>query len=297
MTAQDVTLFRSTGAILVESIWWDARERELIWVDITAGTLHRSPLDGAVDGSDDRVSALPPPVSAVQPRTGGGYIAALRDRVVSLDANADIEATLAVVPHSHAGIRCNEGKVDPFGRFVVGGMDVTTGDPDAGLYVVDESGIRILRGGFGVANGIEWSDAGDVIYVTDTSTKTVYRADYNDRGELGELEPFLRGRSSDGLALDVDGHFWNGIYGDGAVVRWSPDGEVVAELSVPASNVTSVAFGGDDRATLFIGTARENLTEEELGQHPLSGGIFRVRPGATGRPVNTFGVRTIEKEE
>lgn len=297
MTAPLVSVFRDTRAILVESIWWDARTRELVWVDITAGTLHRSPLDGAVDGSDDRVSDLPPPLSAVQPRAGGGYVAALRDRVVVLDADAEIEATLAVVPHSHAGIRCNEGKVDPFGRFVVGGMDVTTGDPDAALYVVDESGIRTLRGGFGVANGIEWSDAGDVMYVTDTATKTVYRGQYNARGELGELEPFLRGRTSDGLALDVDGHFWNGIYGDGAVLRWSPAGEVVDELSVPAPNVTSVAFGGEDLATLFIGTARENLSEEGLEQHPLSGGIFRVRTGAIGRPVNTFGVTSNEKEE
>ena len=54
----DPTLFRDTRGILVESIWWDARTDELVWVDITAGTLHRGPLDGARSGGDDRVVRL-----------------------------------------------------------------------------------------------------------------------------------------------------------------------------------------------------------------------------------------------
>ncbi|CAH0195383.1 SMP-30/gluconolactonase/LRE family protein [Plantibacter cousiniae (nom. nud.)] len=178
-------VFRDTPAILVESIWWDARTDEVVWVDITAGTLHRGPIDGAVDGSDDRVTELPPPLSAVQPRAAGGYIAA-----------------------------------------------------------------------------------------------------------LGPLEPFLVGYDSDGLALDTDGRFWNGVNGGGRVLRWSPDGTVEDELSVPAPGVTSVAFGGPELTTLFVGTARENLTEADLVDAPLSGGIFRFDGLATGRPVNSYGRRS-----
>lgn len=285
------TLFRALHSVLVESIFWDARTDELAWVDITAGTFHRGRLDGPTDGSGDRVVSLPAPVSAVQPARGGGFVAALKDRVVALDQDGAITGTLGVVEHAHEGIRFNEGKVDPFGRFVVGGMNTTTGEPDASLYAfADGESPELVRGGFRIANGFEWSASGDEMYVTDTATQTVYRARYRAGSEpLGELDPYLRGHDSDGLTLDVDGCFWNAVYGKGEVLQWDSYGAVVRTLVVPSPNVTSVAFGGADLGTLFVGSARENLSESDLQDFPLSGSIFAFDLGTTGRPVNTFG--------
>lgn len=293
MTAEP-RVFRDLPSVLVESIFWDARTEEVVWVDITAGTLHRGRLDGATDGSTDRVVSLPAPVSAVQPAVGGGYVAALKDRVVTLDRDGEIVETLGTVEHRHAGVRFNEGKVDPFGRFVVGSMDMTTGEPDAAVYLFSPGAAtelpHLLRGGFTVTNGFEWSDAGDEMFLTDTATKTVYRAPYGAGDDpLGEMEPYLRGFSSDGLARDVDGCFWNAVNGDGMVLRWLPDGSVAERVAVPAPNVTSVAFGGSDLRTLFVGSARENMTEADLRSHPSSGSIFALDLDVAGRPVGTFG--------
>ncbi|GAA3033001.1 SMP-30/gluconolactonase/LRE family protein [Microbacterium dextranolyticum] len=286
-------VFRSAPAILVESIFWDERTDELVWVDITAGTLHRGRLDGSADGREDRVAQLPPPLSAVQPAADGGFVAALRDRIVLLDAEGRIVREVAETTHSHDGIRNNEGKVDPFGRFVVGAMDLTTGDPDATVRAIGADGlVDVLRGGFAVANGFEWSDAGGTMYLTDTSVQTVYRAPYGAGPRpLGDLEPFFVGRPSDGLARARDGGFWNGLYGEGAVIRWDASGTETARIGLPAPNVTSVAFGGPDLSTLFVGTARENLTEEQLVAHPRSGAIFALDVGARGYPPHTFRAR------
>lgn len=289
---REVQLFRSTRAILVESLWWDARTAEVVWVDITAGQLHRGRLDGAVDGSEDRVVSLPPPVSAVQPAPGGRYVAALEDSVVLLGSDGLIERVVARLPHRRFGMRLNEGKVDPFGRFVVGGMGLIGNAPEADLWSVAADGdARVLRGGFGVANGFEWSDDGSTMFVTDTSTSTIYRGAYGPAGELGELTPFITGRAHDGLALAADGTFWNGLYGEGCVARWSPAGELLEEVAIPTPNLTSVAFAGPKLTTLLIGSARENLTEQQLHDAPGSGAIFRIEvdPREHGRPVHTFG--------
>ncbi|PPF40032.1 SMP-30/gluconolactonase/LRE family protein [Pseudoclavibacter sp. AY1H1] len=285
------TVFRELRSVLVESIWWDARTSELAWVDITMGTFHRARLDGARDGSDDRVSALPAPVSAVQPAAGGGFVASLQDRIVVLGPDGELQKTIASVVHSHGGIRFNEGKVDPFGRFVVGSMNTTSPAADGALYTFDADGtVRLLLGGFHTTNGLEWSDSGDTIFVTDTSTQTVYRASYGPGpDDLGELEPFIHGRNSDGLARDVDGSFWNGIYGAGRVAHWDASASPLGDLTLPAPNVTSVAFGGDGLSTLFVGTARENLTESDLVDAPLSGSIFAIEGVGHGRPANVFG--------
>jgi sugar lactone lactonase YvrE len=49
-----------------------------------------------------------------------------------------------------------------------------------------------------------------------------------------------------------------------------------------------VAFGGDDLSTLYITTARENLTPAEVAAAPHAGDIFACAPGTTGRPPNLF---------
>lgn len=287
MSGLEARVFRDTKAILVESPFW--RGDELLWVDISTGTVHISPWEGAVDGSDDRVIAVEAPLGSFQPVDGGGYVAALGDRLVLLDDSFAIARTLAPIEHVHAGLRMNEGKCDPFGRFVAGSMNLTTGEQDGALYRIDAEGtLETLLGGFGVANGFEWSDDGGTFYFTDTSASTVFRSAYGPGDEFGEPEPFLVGHSFDGLALDVDGGFWTGANGEGTLLHWSADGELLDEVAIPAPNVTGVAFGGPDRSTLFVGTAREKLEEQGLRDAPLSGGVFAVATGTRGRPVNAF---------
>lgn len=296
-TAEDIVrsgprVYRDARAILAESLWWDP-SGVVHWCDITAGTLHASPVAGDPDGSRDAVVALAPPVACFQPTDDGRRIVALGDEVVIGGSEGEPLESLASIPHRHAGIRLNEGKCDPAGRFVVGSMNVTGGDPDAAIYsVLADGSARTILGGIGVSNGFEWSDDGTRMYFADTSVQTVYVGDYDASGELTGVEPFLTGRTFDGLALDADGHFWTGIYREGTVARWTPDGRKEFELELPAGHVTSVAFGGPDLSTLFVATAREQLDEGQLERLPLSGAIFAIETGTRGRAVNRFRTTT-----
>jgi len=281
-----VTVFCDEQAVLVESIVWDPTAERLRWTDITLGLLTTARADGTVESS----VALPPPLASFQPRATGGFVAALGDSVVLTDELGVVERELVRVHHATAEMRFNEGKCDPFGRFLVGSMDLSDQDPAGALYSVEPDGsVRVLRGGFGVTNGIEWSADGSVMYVTDTSTSTIYRGSYGPGGELGDLEPFVSGAAHDGLVRDDEGCFWTAVYGSGRVERWDASGAHLETVEVPAPNVTSVAFGGPDMSTLFIGTARENSTEEQLEQYPHSGAVLAVQTRVHGVPASTFG--------
>jgi len=285
-TTGPVTVFCDEQAVLVESIVWDPTTERLRWTDITLGLLTTARADGTVESS----VPLPPPLASFQPRVGGGFVAALGDTVVLTDEQGVVERELTRVQHATAGMRFNEGKCDPFGRFLVGSMDLTDQDPAGALYSVEPDGTtRVLRGGFGVTNGIEWSPDGSTMYVTDTSTSTIYRASYGPEGDLGELVPFVSGAAHDGLVRDDEDCFWTAVYGSGRVERWSAAGEHLETVEVPAPNVTSVAFGGPDMSTLFIGTARENMTEEQLEQAPHSGAVFAVPMRVRGSSASAFG--------
>ncbi len=280
-----VTVFCDEQAVLAESIVWDPRAQRLRWTDITLGLLSTATADGTVETS----VALPPPLASFQPRAQGGFVAALGDRVVLTDEQGVVEREFARVRHATTEMRFNEGKCDPFGRFLVGSMDLSDTDPAGALYAVEPDGrVRLLRGGFGVTNGIEWSADGSVMYVTDTSTSTIYRGSYGPDGVLGELEPYVSGAAHDGLVRDDEGCFWTAVYGSGRVERWDAGGAHLETVEVPAPNVTSVAFGGPDMSTLFVGTARENLTEEQLEEHPQSGAVFQVPTRVHGVAAHAF---------
>ncbi|MCU1405474.1 MAG: SMP-30/gluconolactonase/LRE family protein [Glaciihabitans sp.] len=307
VTTGEPRLFRSAKAILGESLVWDP-EGDLLWCDITAGLLHRSPLDGSVFGADDGTSALPAPVASFAPTVDGGFVVSLGDRVILTDIRGVETAELARIEHARPGLRLNEGKADPAGRWVTGSMNLTAEDPAepgsaiGALYSIeeDETGAvtqRVLRGGFGVANGFEWSEDGRTIYFTDTSVKTIYRGQYSSAGEIGEVEVFHAGEDHDGLAMDVEGYLWSGIYGAGKVVRYSPDGDEDLSIDLPSPNITSVAFGGPGLGTLFVTSARENLTEQQLRQNPLAGSIFAIDTSTQGYPVRRFGHPTRETAE
>jgi sugar lactone lactonase YvrE len=279
-------LWRDARAVLAESLWW--ADGHLHWCDIASGTLHRSPASGRVDGADDRVVGFPPPLASFQPRRGGGYVVALEDSVIVCDADGGDRRVVADLPHAHPAMRLNEGKCDPAGRFQIGSMNIEGEDPDAAVYLVSAEGARVVRGGFTTTNGFEWSPQDGTAFLTDTGTETIYRAEWTEVDGPGELHPFAVGRSFDGATLDGEGYLWAGVYGEGAVVRIDPSGEVVLEVDIPAPQVTSVAFGGDDLATLFVATSRENLTEEQLAEYPTSGAIFAIRTSVTGVPVRSF---------
>lgn len=280
-----VRLFCDVRATISESIVWDP-DRSLLWfTDIALGLLQAAGPDGTVAGS----APLPPPLASFQPRASGGFVAALQNRVVLTDPDGRLERTVTTIEHASPGMRLNEGKCDPFGRFIVGSMVIDDNAPNAALYSVDPDGTtRLLRGGFGITNGFEWSDDGSVMYVTDTETSTIYRGSYGPDGELGELEPFIVGGKHDGLVRDDEGCFWSALNGASKVGRYGPDGAELEIIDVPVSGVTSVALGGADMSTLFIGSSRENLTEEQIERQPTAGSLYAVPTRVHGRPAFTF---------
>ncbi len=81
----------------------------------------------------------------------------------------------------------------------------------------------------------------------------------------------------DGLTVDEQGRIWVALWGGGAVNRYAADGSPLATVSLPVQRPTSCAFGGPDRETLFVTTARAGLDEELSPASPTRVGCFRSR--------------------
>ena len=59
-------------------------------------------------------------------------------------------------------------------------------------------------------------------------------------------------------------------------------------VAVPVKQPSSCAFGGPDLATLYVTSARENLSEASLAGQPWAGNLLAFEPGVTGLPLPAF---------
>lgn len=78
---------------------------------------------------------------------------------------------------------------------------------------------------------------------------------------------------------------WHAVYGEGRVLKLSPEGKLIGQVNLPTKNITCVEFVGNE---LFITTANDDNgegTSKELG-----GALFRVNVDTTGlKPFNFNG--------
>ncbi|MCR4286083.1 MAG: SMP-30/gluconolactonase/LRE family protein, partial [Candidatus Kaiserbacteria bacterium] len=215
------------------------------------------------------------------------------------DTKSGVLEMLATVEHENSSIRFNDGKCDPAGRFWAGTM-AQDGTPDAGsLYCLDYDLIVTKKlGGIGISNGIGWSPKADKMYYIDSRSQKVVEYSYDlASGAISSprtvVEIEVKEGTPDGMCVDAEGMLWVALWDGGKVIRINPkNGERLSEVMVPkVQKVTSCAFGGKDLSTLFITTARVDLSPDEERRQPDAGSLFSVVVGVRGLPANVFELR------
>jgi sugar lactone lactonase YvrE len=227
--------------------------------------------------------------AVIRPRTSGGAVIALRDRIAITDGPLDQLSTLATIAQP-SSVRLNEGGCDPDGNFYCGSMadDQTAG---AGtFYRVSPTGaVDVVIDSVTVSNGFDFSPDGRVAYYIDTPQHGIDIFDYSAEGGLQDRRRWVdideADGSPDGLVVDAEGGVWVALFGGSAVRRYAADGTLDAVIELPVTNVTACTFGGPDRRTLYITTSRQGI---DPGMQPSAGSLFAAEPGVNGRPVRPF---------
>ncbi|MBB6673486.1 SMP-30/gluconolactonase/LRE family protein [Cohnella nanjingensis] len=288
----ELKLVYDARAELGEGPVWDTRSERLFWVDILA---HRVHIHDPKQPLSESAIELSPYVSSVIPRLSGGIALTLQNGFYAYDSTSAELKLLAEVEASVPGNRFNDGKCDPVGRYLAGTMSMIDQPSMGTLYSLDaDLTVKPLVTEVSVSNGMAWSADGGTLYYIDTPTRQVVAFDYelaagavSNRRIAVEI-PEGQG-SPDGMTIDSEGMLWVAHWGGWQVSRWDPaTGEKLLSIPVPASQVTSCAFGGPDLDKLYITTARVGLDEAKLADQPLAGGLFCAEIGVRGLPAVPF---------
>ncbi len=279
-------------ARLGEGPRWDGERGELLWVDIEGETVHRSRL-----GHDGRLLTIGGyrvghPVGAAAPAAAGGWLLAAGSGFWHLDQDGGLVQLAQPEADREGRTRMNDARTDPRGRFFAGSMAYGATPGMGRLHRLDLDGsVTTVLEGLTISNGIDWSPDGTTVYFADSGTRTIDAFDYDlETGEMSGrrriYETAEDDGAGDGLTVDTDGTIWVAMHGIGAVRRLSPDGELLTEVRLPASQTTAPCFGGEDLATLFVTSAREGFSADDEQREPEAGRVFRIDgAGARGRPV------------
>lgn len=247
--------------------------------------------------SDERRSwSAPARCSFVLPTSSGAFIVGLPDGVHLFDPQTGSFERRVMVEADLTQNRLNDACIDARGRLWFGTLHEPNREPAGAVYCWDGAGApRLVDRGFIVSNGPAFSPDGATFYHTDTFGLTVYRYDVDAAGGLSGKRPLIRIEDGagwpDGTTVDSAGALWVGLFGGACVRRYSAEGELLAELCMPCSNVTKVAFGGSDLKTVFVTSARVGLSPAECAAQPLAGSLFVFEVEVPGLPQDTFTLR------
>ena len=273
--------------LLGEGPVWCAREQALYWVDIRAPAVRRMAASGEVT-----TWAMPEAVGSLALREKGGILVALKSALSVFDLATGAIETIADAPGHHAGLRFNDGKCDRQGRFWVGSMRSGEQRADGFLYRLDGGGCARVLDGIEIPNSLCWSPDGRTMYFSDSPKRVIWAFAYDPAsGAIGERRVFASVPApmvADGATVDAEGYLWSANYGGWRVTRFAPDGTVDRVVPVPASNITSCAFGGADLRTLYIVSAYQGLSDEQRARQPAAGGLFAIDVGVQGLPEARF---------
>lgn len=287
------TLLFASADCTGEGATWLKERQQLLWVDIDRGLLHSyTPACGTFTA--DR---LPEMITSIIPVKGNKneVVLAMKNRLVVYDLDLCKFRHLAEVDTRDPQWRTNDCKCAPYGTLWCGIMRMSDQNRNGWVTAMDARGnSNVLIDRQSIPNGVVWNPKTKKLYYADSGRGCIEEYAYDEHsGSISYVRTAINVPAEygipDGMTIDADGRLWVAHWGGYGVYVWNPEtGKCEGKVAVPVPNVASCTFGADHK--LYITTARDGLTADQLARYTESGGLYvadvpDVRPGENHYPM------------
>lgn len=128
------------------------------------------------------------------------------------------------------------------------------------IWRIDTLGnFTLLEDNMGTTNGIEVSPDNKTLYVNESEQLKVWAYDLSAEGEISNKRLLIEFEDygMDGMRTDIKGNLYIARYGKGTVVKVSPEGDILREVSLKGKSPSNVVFGGKRGDILHV-TLQDN---------------------------------------
>jgi L-arabinonolactonase len=280
---------------LGEGALWNDETQTVWWVDIQESKLHALTWPGrelTVYNTPERLCSF-----GFLEGTNDWIVAAFESGFALFNPSSGEVDWIAKPAELKSGRRLNDGRVGPDGRFWAGSM-IERPEPghsleDTGFYSLNAEGVAQLRqGSLQISNGLCWSPDGRTVYFADSPCGKIFSGGYDPKNGFVDVRDFaaIEEGGPDGATTDAQGRVWSAIWGGSKLLAFNPDGSVAFNFGLPVLQPTIPAFGGRDMDLIFVASAREDLSDEQLNTYPTSGHllVLKAPPGVSGTPPHRY---------
>ncbi len=260
-----VAVFDARVCELGEGAFWHPTRAQAFWFDILGRRMH------SIVQGQPRTWQFAERVSAAGWVDHDRLLIASETAVFTFDLRDDTRRDLVALEADLPENRSNDGRADPQGGFWIGTMARNAAEGAGAIYRYYQGELRQLRAGVSIPNAICFSPDGKLAYFADTARQIVWQQDLDHDGwPKGEARVFLdlsaQDLNPDGAVTDAEGNFWCALWGAGKLVCYSPEGELRAEIAIPAQQVTCPAFIGAALDQIIVTSAAVGLKDPADGQ-------------------------------
>lgn len=268
--------------LLLEGPLWDEGRKGVWFVDIKAQKIYFYDVMNGNHQSFD----TPLQVGFVVLASDHKLIAGMQDGLYLFDPINKSFEFLGDPEPDYPGNRLNDGTVDSEGRLWFGSMHDEMTDTSGALYCYSDGAFTKADDGYIITNGPCLSPCGKRLYHVDSVKRLIYVFDVIGAGKLDNKQVFIdlshQSADVDGIVCDGDGSIWASLFGGGAILVYDKDAKLSRTIPMPVSNITKIAFGGEDLKTVYVTTSSLALNEDEIKAQPLAGSLFCFRNDVSG---------------
>ena len=279
------------GDLCGEGPLWDYEKQILYWTDIDGKKFYRFLWNErrhelVHDGFQVNGSCM---------QEGGGFLVTNSQGIWLWDPQT--KPTLLASEVDGKDCVMNDCVADPEGRVYSGSYHYNPGGVAAPsfLFRVDTDGsVHVADEGIQFSNGLAFSRDCSTLYFSDSVARCIYAYHWHrESGNLTDRRVFVRVPREqgfpDGLTVDAEGFIWCAHWFGARITRYDPDGKVERVVTLPATQTSSLAFGGPDLDVIFVTSAGMSnmLAEAPPGYDPdkvyVGGRLYQMRSDIQGR--------------
>lgn len=283
-----------TDILLGEGPHWDETTQNLYFVDIFGKSIHKyNPItkkSTCAKIGDDGISFIIPIDGSPNK-----FVIGLGKKVVEISWDGTSDKFEVIKTLGEADLEAgkatnvlNDAKCDNFGKLWTG----TMGSAQEGNVLEAKGSLFSIEGlnnlkthvtNLTIANGLAWSPDNKYMYYIDSITRTVDQFDFSvsgitNRKAIFSFEKLNIPGLPDGMCIDSDGNLWVAVFNGGRVIKIDPKkpDTLLDTILLPATQITSVAFGGKNLDELYVTSGRISVSGKTAPSPPENGGTFKV---------------------
>lgn len=268
----NISVFHTCQNELGEGLFFTCQE-ELVWLDISRSLLAIKKKNG-----EYLEFPLPEQASAIWKKEKNTIFLASESGLCTYDlSNEEWKVIQPII--KCLSMRANDGGTLN-NTFVFGTMQKSPKDLAGSLYITNGKYIEKIYSGIGIPNSFIHIGRSQLL-ISDSFEQIIYRFDFDmqEKKVINRsiwLDLTSEMFTPDGGCIDSNGHLYIAMWDGSCVNKYNKKSHLIESYSLPVPRPTNCILSLDEKY-LYISTAREGLSKEQLSSYPLSGSILKLK--------------------